>query len=481
MLASGAYDQLIRLWDMSSLDEPLHTLEGHTNWILDVAFNADGTVLASGSADDTLRLWDVLSGMPLGQPLSDHTDWVRNVAFSPDGLLLASSSHDQTIIMRDPTTGQRLQNIPPMIGHTDRIQSLSISPDSQQLISGDEQGNILVWRTAATRPLLQTNTSINGVAFNADGTQLLIGSSDATARLLDLSTGETVGEPLQADNEVLTVAINGERLAYGDANGRVYLVNGADVTTIDAHVAQVSAVRSVAFSPDGLLLASAGDDMRVRLWDAATGEAVGDVLQGHSDWVMSVTFSPDGSLLASGARDRKIILWDVATGTALAEIETPHTDGIMSVAFSHDGRLLASASRDGSIILWDVATRTPIGLPLSGHDGWVLSVAFNPDDLYLASGGQDETVILWDVATQQIIGQPFTGHENWVLSVAFSPDGSLLASSSRVTIDTDVATVRLWDVSLPSWIERSCAIANRALTVDEWTTYLPGENPRPTC
>jgi WD40 repeat protein len=153
----------------------------------------------------------------------------------------------------------------------------------------------------------------------------------------------------------------------------------------------------------------------------------------------------------------------------------------MSVAFSHDGRLLASASRDGSIILWDVATRTPIGLPLSGHDGWVLSVAFNPDDLYLASGGQDETVILWDVATQQIIGQPFTGHENWVLSVAFSPDGSLLASSSRVTIDTDVATVRLWDVSLPSWIERSCAIANRALTVDEWTTYLPGENPRPTC
>ena len=117
----------------------------------------------------------------------------------------------------------------------------------------------------------------------------------------------------------------------------------------------------MAFSPDGTRIASGSDDSTVRLWDAHTGQPIGQPLTGHTDAVSSVAFSPDGTRIASGSGDDTVRLWDAHTGQPIGQPLTGHTDFVNSVAFSPDGTRIASGSGDNTVRLWDAATGQPVG------------------------------------------------------------------------------------------------------------------------
>jgi WD40 repeat protein/tRNA A-37 threonylcarbamoyl transferase component Bud32 len=238
-------------------------------------------------------------------------------------------------------------------------------------------------------------------------------------------------------------------------------------STLAAHVGRVTAL---SFSRDGDKLATAGGRPgkpgEVKLWDVASGRRPLPVVTGNTNVINGVALRPDGSLLATAGDDHRVRLVATADGRPRAVL-TGHTGHVAAVAFSPDGQLLASAGGDRRIRLWDVGRALegqgkPLLRTLSGHGGDVTAVAFSPDGQTLASASLDETVRLWDVAT----GEPrhvLRGHQGEVMTVTFSPDGRRLVSGGGPGLHR--GQVRAWDPSTGKPLGVRHGLPGRVLSV----------------
>jgi WD40 repeat protein len=238
---------------------------------------------------------------------------------------------------------------------------------------------------------------------------------------------------------VMSVAFSpdGELLAAGDSNGEIHLWRVADSQQLLIFRGHSNWVVSLAFSPDGRTLASGSSDCAVKLWDVVTGQCL-NTLQEHDDEVWSVVFSPDGDLLATGSDDHMLRLWRVSTGKYL-RIFRGHTSWVTSVTFSLDRQTLLSGSDDHTVKLWDINNGECLKT-FQGHSDGIRSISLSPDGQMLASSSDDQTIRLWNLSSGEC-KRIFQGHSNQIFSVAFSPQGDILASGSHDR------TVRLWDVS----------------------------------
>ncbi|WP_256443764.1 serine/threonine-protein kinase [Richelia sinica] len=237
------------------------------------------------------------------------------------------------------------------------------------------------------------------------------------------------------------------------------------VDNFTGDISAVSAVNTLAISPDGQTLVSGDNDKKVKFWDLQTRKLIGNI-PGHNQAVKSLAFSPNGQILATASDDKTIKIWQLETLEPIITLKG-HTKAIKSVAFSSEG-WLASGSWDKTVKIWDGETGDEI-CTLTGHKLQVTAVAFNPQGDILASASCDRTIRLWQLKKSQncpftLLGT-LTGHAWAVLTVAFSPNGQILATGS------DDNTIKLWDVNTGQLINtllgHSWSVVALAFTADD--------------
>jgi eukaryotic-like serine/threonine-protein kinase len=311
--------------------------------------------------------------------------------------------------------------------------------------AGDEAGqrvalaNLSAWRRhhVKLKGVFAHGGSIEAAAISPDGKTIATGGA-GRARLWDADTGRPVGEPLVHPLSRMSLAFSpdGNTILTAGSDSSPRLWEAASGRRLDQALNQTGPVSSVTFSPDGKSIVTGSIyDRMARQWETAAGRPIGQPRK-HAGPVWSVSFSPDGKTILSGSSDKTARLWDAETGRVIG-LPVEHAGPVNSVTFSPDGRTILTGCQDKTARQWDVASGRPAGQPME-HAGEVRSVAFSPNGRLVLTGSLDQTARLWDAVTSQPVGRPMV-HQAEVYSVAFSPDGG-----SILTASAD-GTARLWD------------------------------------
>ncbi len=443
-------DPFVEVMDVNTGETlPLGTHEGD---ILSLAFNPDGSILASGGDDRLIRLWNTENG-ELIETLEGHSSRIRSLRFTSDGEQLISASGDRQILVWDVASGTQIGD--PLEGSIVGGVSIALSPDGTQFVSAGNDGTLRFWnvieRKTVEEYLNLFTTWGKGVTFAYDG-KVAVAYNDGSVHLWDMSTqsDSSIGKHESGGNTPIVISpTDPNLLASGGRDDKVRVYNltmGEEIKVFERDDGGNSIngnVYGLAFSPDGTRIAAAmgGNDDVVRLWNVTDSKE--EILREAHDDVLSVAFSPNGSLLASGHKDGAVIIWDLQTNESRF-ILLEHTAPVQTVIFSPDGQYLFSGSDDKSIRIWDVEAGRSGGKTLNNPTDIVKSLAFSPDGKLLAAAVQFASeILLWDTTN---MAEPVLLNTNIspvfasVYSLSFSADGTLLAASG------DPGAISIWGV-----------------------------------
>lgn len=398
LLASGSNDGKVILWDI--VNGTIHQmLAGEMDRIQNVTWSPNGQLIASSGLDRAIWLWQVGQEYPRAV-LQGHTASINGLAFTPDSDSLLSGSGDGSLRVWDVLHGQTVRLIQ---GYISALYDLDWSPDGTQIIVGGANGQVTVWEVAEKKPSKiwrDHNRVVYGVRWSSDG-KLLAGSGwDRVIQLWDLTseTREEIQEP-KTFFYGLAWSPDGNRLACGtylhgilvwEVNTRTRRWMGGEYPTRFSRVA---------WSPDRIHLAGGGDDGYIYLWDTVRGRLV-QRFAAHHGGVKSLAWSPNGARLASagsGSEGGELLVWDIQRGERIQSLEG-QAGIVYAVAWGVNEEILVSGSSDGRLCWWDLHSGECLQ-EHEAHQGRVQSLRRSPEGTRLASCGDDGAVLLWNLGT----------------------------------------------------------------------------------
>ena len=346
---------------------------------------------------------------------------------------------------------------------TQPIESISIGPQGRQFAIGGWQGTASIWELDGERPLWNFNVGGShtyAVAISPDGNWLVTATDDASEplKLWNAASGQLVRVFKGHEGPVTSVCFSsdGSQMVSGsqDHTARIWDVKtGREKVKLVGHTWWVWDAN---FSADDQRVVTASHDGAVLIWSAADGQRT-EPFRGHRGPVFAAAFSPDGQQIASGGHDRNVLLWepselrpidyeslvaDEPQESQSFETLAAHTSAVRCVRFSPNGRQLLTGGHDNTIRVWDVAQHQLIKT-LRGHDSWVRGCDFTPDGMHVISAGHDHRAKLWEIDSYEeyrvIKGRVLLGHRDDVLAAGISQDGNAIVTASRDR------TARTWD------------------------------------
>lgn len=438
MLAAAGSEKKVWIFDTGTR-RLVSTVEGHTATVAAIAFSPDGTLIASGGADKIIRISTVSTGKRVRE-LKDHTDPITALRFDATGTMLASGGQDNTV---------RLWRLPKgdpagvLSGHSSPIVGLAFS--AKGLLSADRSGLIKTWDIAARKELSTTPPDpdidnlgkVRTAGFAQDGSFAVFGHDGDTGTIANTNTGArpvrlgsqttgSYGTAFSSDRRLMAAAGFDNTIKLWD------LHTGQALAPLAGHEARV---RSVAFHPDNRRLISVSSDASIRVWDTV-GLMPPIRLDGHSRSVATLAVGMKTGVVVSGSADQNVGIWDIERPSAPRFLKG-HTGEVVSVAISRSEAFIASASADGTVRLWETASGKEIGM-IEPKAGGLDAIAISPDEKLIAVGGVDKSIRVYSIDDKRLV-TTLTGHGGQVYSVAFSADGKQIVSAG---FDT---SVRLWN------------------------------------
>ncbi len=446
----GSWDGTARLVDIASGNKPLTV--SHGGFVHAVAFAHSGRLFATAGNDCVIRIWDASTGK-LERTLDGHADGVLSVAFSPDDRWLLSSSYDKTARIWDV---QSAATVAVLQGHTWWVWQAAFSPNASQIVTAGQDGRAIVW----------------SLAEDADG---------VTCKMLTEFSGH------DAPVHTACFSPNGLEVVSGGEDGSLLVWKVADVQPVDlaARIANLpepkpacrslaghdATVNDVAYSADGRLIASSGDDNVVKIWDASSGNLI-KTLRGHGGRVRSCDFSLDGRFLVSGGHDALAKVWSLDGYREIRVLKghllQGHSDIVLSARFSPDGKQVVTSSRDRTARTWNANSGQPLKVLDEGHEFLATSAIFFRSGRQLLTAAGDNTVRKWDVAagTQTILlrntgrigALALSKNEKWIVTGASGSAAQVFRAGDGELLQT---------LAPRQESERSSAVSALAFSVDD--------------
>lgn len=442
---SGGLSTDLRDWEWRYLrqlcqSDEWFTLAKHSTWIDALQISSEGRLLAFRTGAAQVCIWDLdrkqkLSELPAPAPL-----WARNFAFVPQSELLAlgsvSSGGESEIVIWDPRARQEQERF----AVSQPIHTLAFSADGRWLAILHEDGSVSILEFASRSILRHFPAALPAIVaggdllFSGDGERLVIAQFDGR---IVVREWRTEGKPLEitsrrlpsAQFSALAVSQTGNFVAWshGDYTTNIWLAsinNGKLLGELKGHTEWVE---GLAFSPDGQLLASAGADRSIRVWNLAELKEIRR-LQGHRDEVWRVSFLPDGKRLVSGGKGGSVRLWNL-TATNNTPGHTVLPESVRGApSFVPNSESFLAACRDGSVRRWDTHSLREIER-LSFLGSGLLAVALSPDGRWIATADRSGKLGVWDWPTRQVVTNLAIPTTNRVAVTFTARSGFLIANA----------------------------------------------------